>query len=175
LGGHRELVQYADLLLTLAEVSVAIAGFSGVVIVLGNRQKSVTRRISAIMTQGMVIGGLQAVVISILPILLSESGLEPQTAWRVACVLFGLIYAAGTAYFFVRTARLDDYQRQHTAAGPSLFFLSAGASMLLLTAGAGAFGSFASGVYMACLLFHLSVTAFGFLRLLSAQLSDDEG
>jgi len=160
-------MQYEAILLTLAEVSIAFAGFSGVVIVLGRRPDSPNA--NAMRTLGMVMGALQAVVYSVLPLLFFESGLAPETSWRWACAVYGVGNGVGTAFFFSRLRREPGYQAHGLA--PFLWFLAVGFSALTVAAALGLFGGFAAVVYILALANTLAQTAFGFIQLLSLHLS----
>ena len=160
-------MQYEAVLLTLAEVSIAFAGFSGVVIVLGRRPE--VPNANGMRTLGMVMGALQAVAYSVLPLILFESGLSAEAAWRWACGIFGVASGAGTLFFFV-SFRRDPSYRAHRVA-PFLWFLAVGFTAATLAAALGLFGSYTALLYVLALANTLTQTAFGFIQLLSIHLS----
>ncbi len=69
----------AENLHTVAEVGIALAGFSGVVVALGQRPGAAgIGRLWLLLAQA-----IGAVIFSFVPLLLEEAGLEPSTNWRV--------------------------------------------------------------------------------------------
>ena len=80
-----------DALIVIAEVSVAVAGFGGIIAAIGRPQDPFAR----LAIKNVLIGALINVMNSLLPILLSLSGLRDQWVWRVAAGGFlvgGLVY-----------------------------------------------------------------------------------
>ena len=98
-----------------------------------------------------------------------ESGVTPQAAWRAASAVFALSLGVGTTWSFVHLNRIAEYKL--TSVAFALWIAETIVVATRLVAAAGLFGSFAAVVYMACLLNSFFQTAYGFLSLLSEQLS----
>ena len=86
----------AENLHIVAEVGIALAGFSGVVVALGHRSEggSGIGRLWLLLAQA-----LGAVIFAFVPLLLEAAGLEPSTNWRVsngAISVFGLSIVIGS-------------------------------------------------------------------------------
>jgi hypothetical protein len=158
-------VQYEAVLLTLAEIGIAFAGFSGVVIVLGRRADP-ENHINVVSTLGMVAGALLAVVYSLLPLVLFESGLDPEPAWRVSCAVYAIVNTASSVFFFVWFRRV-----QGETVGLFPWLLTAGFSTLTLVTALGALGSLAAVIYILALANHFFQISWGFVALLSLHLS----
>ena len=81
-----------DALIVVAEVSVAVAGFAGIIGAIGKPQDAFAR----LAIKNVVIGALFNVMYSLLPILLSLSGLHDQWVWRVASAV---VLVGGFVYY----------------------------------------------------------------------------
>ncbi len=75
-----------DALIVIAEVSVAIAGFAGIIAAVNKPSDSFARMAFA----NVVFGAIGVVLQSLLPILLAFSGLRDEWVWRVASAVFVL-------------------------------------------------------------------------------------
>ena len=67
-----------DTLIVFAEVSVAIAGFAGIMAVVGRS----TNDLDKFRIKGLVVGAAALVLFSLLPIVLALSGILEETLWR---------------------------------------------------------------------------------------------
>ena len=72
----------ADLLQTLAEVGVAIAGFTGVVVVLGRRARGDWSPPEIQWLHMLLLSSLCVVFFALLPVVLENAGLAPALVWR---------------------------------------------------------------------------------------------
>jgi len=87
-------VSESDILLTLAEVSVAFAGFASLVGVLGQRASVADPRVIGLRMRGMLLGSLLVVGFSIFPILLDLYGASMTLTWRGSSLALLLAIAA---------------------------------------------------------------------------------
>jgi hypothetical protein len=87
----------AELLLTVAEIAVAFAGFSGLVTILGQRLSRVHPQLVEHNLRAMILTSLLAVSFSLFPFLPYKLGVSPGIAWRISAGVFGLVSAV---YFF---------------------------------------------------------------------------
>jgi len=74
----------ADLLQTLAEVGVAIAGFTGVVVVLGRRARGDWSPPEIQWLHMLLLSSLSVVFFALLPVVLENAGLLPSGVWRLS-------------------------------------------------------------------------------------------
>ncbi len=112
LGAHsKNPVDYQDLLLTLAEVSVALAGFSGVVTVFGRRRTGEWDPADRLHLSFMLETSLAALFLSILPFALLAAEVSPRSTWTVMSGVMAafLVVADGAAIY--RYRRLSSDQR----------------------------------------------------------------
>ena len=91
----------AQILVAFAEIATGLAGFSGIVIVLGKEGAWSEREKLAIWA--LLQSALGAIMLSLLPILLLEGITESYLAWRVA---IGFLLAFHITIIFVDTHRL---------------------------------------------------------------------
>ena len=92
-------MQSAQALSTLAEVSVAFAGFSGIVTVFRRRNPGEWSRLDRFRFRFMVEFSLATLALSLLPFFLSELGLPDSGVWGCSSVVLG----GGAAYYLVRS------------------------------------------------------------------------
>ncbi len=71
----------SDVLLTIAEVAVAFAGFASLVGVLGQRTSADDPRVIGVRMRGMLLSSLMVVAFSLFPILLARYGASPDLLW----------------------------------------------------------------------------------------------
>src|SRR5262249_31197068 len=159
-------MQDADLLLTTAQIGMALAGFAGLVTLLGRSRVRGDVRLNEIRFRSMMELSLTLALFALLPFVPSEVGAGAPVAFRIASA----IYAASTVVFLVHSAR-----RNRTLVGRVL--IQAGISAALFGVGAlicallvlnaiFAIDGIAQGVYFAALFLHFAAGAFFFIRML---------
>jgi hypothetical protein len=92
LGGGSNTIQNIGLLETVAEVSVAFAGFAGIVSVFGRSRIDPEVRMWRIRV--MILTSLVTLLFALLPAALLESGLLRESAWRISTLLLSAGIAA---------------------------------------------------------------------------------
>jgi hypothetical protein len=156
-------VNPSDLLTTLAQLGVALAGFSGIVVVLGARASgdwsARERQLLSVLlaTSGAVI------LWSLLPLLLSASQLTDRRVW----LLSSGSWAIGQVGILVFRAR-------QLARDPSAFAQDRGLAITAFCGGVAALGvqlvnSFSWGIawpHLAAVTWHLALSFLVFVRLL---------
>lgn len=128
-----------DELLTIAEIAVALIGFSGLIFVVRARDVTEleTRDLSALAM--IVSAGSIALAFALLPLPLSYLGLGEPLFWQISSGLFGTTMLAGVGIFHVVNRRLaqsghpERTPRLNRAALVSVFL--AGALLALSAAG----------------------------------------
>ena len=76
---------YWDSVLTsVIQVAIAIAGFSGIVAVLGQRSEGVWDEMDRIRLQGLLVGSFATMIIAFLPYILFSAELAESLVWRIA-------------------------------------------------------------------------------------------
>jgi len=130
-------VSAKDELLAIAEIAVALIGFSGLIFVF--RSRNVTeleaRDFSALTT--IVSGGSLALAFALLPLPLAYLGLAESMFWRLSSGAFGVALIAGAFVFLAENRRLA--RRGHPERTPrlnraTLILLFLTGALLLLSA-----------------------------------------
>jgi hypothetical protein len=101
-----------DLLLTIAEIAVAFAGFSGLVTILGQRAGRVHPRLIEHTLRGMILSSLLVVAFSLFPFLPYRLGAPADVAWRISAAAYSVAVAA---YFYSTAARRRELARSGVA------------------------------------------------------------
>ena len=88
---------------TIAEVSIALAGFTGVVAVLGSRRDHQWTPEERLQLRTLVETSMTALFLSFAPSVLGQVMSSETAIWRVANFLLGTTHLAFISRFFVRT------------------------------------------------------------------------
>ena len=118
----------ADLLLTVAEIAVAFAGFSGLVTILGQRVGRVQPQLVEHTLRGMILTSLLAVSFALFPFLPYRLGASAGVAWRISAGAFAVAMAV---YFFSTASRRRALAQSGVAGAVSAGTLASGALWLL--------------------------------------------
>lgn len=162
-------MQGAEILQTIAEVSVAFAGFTGVVVAFGRRPQQGSSAIDAHAFKAMLASSLQALLFSVLPFLLAASGLVEPVLWRLGCglLLVGLAVGAFMDIRYAAQADRSEWIRFDRALQIVIPIFGAGALVAQALGVAGVVvRPFAA--YLGGLLFLLFFSSVMFVRLLTA-------
>jgi hypothetical protein len=123
-----------DALFTIAELSVALAGFSGVVIGIRSTRLDTPSRQDTIGIVHILTSSGAAMVFSLLPSALHAAGLRETVAWNTTSVILGvLVLAASTGWSLSARRSVPRY--------PTVFWtfiatgIALGAALLATTAG----------------------------------------
>ncbi len=87
-------MQDSDLLLTIAEVAVAFAGFASLVSILGHRSAQDDFYVSSVRMRAMVLYSLLVVAFALIPFVFNRYGLRDEALWRVSSALFAIAVVA---------------------------------------------------------------------------------
>lgn len=162
-------MQAAEALAVLAEVSVAFAGFSGIVTAFRRRDLGEWSRLERFRFRFMVEFSLATLALSLLPLFLAELGLSESHVWSASSVVLGV----GALSYLIRSALRV---RRLVADGEPVSRGLAGISILVgvaITASAlvnaTGFFSHPSGVYLAGVGGCLFVSSAMFAQLLLAN------
>jgi len=103
LGGGANL-DGGDILQTVAEIAIALTGFTGIVAALGWRRDSPWSRFDLARFRTLLISSLAASLFSLLPFLFFHSGVSSDAVWSVGSGLIAL-YMAVVTFFDARSLR----------------------------------------------------------------------
>jgi hypothetical protein len=154
----------------LAEVSIALAGFSGVVLILGRRSSGHLSALERRRLGFLLETTLGVFFLSLTPLVISAAGVPPQLNLRIcSAAMLGLAVSLGVLWF-IRNARLSDEEsaRRVRPLEAIVWALFVPESVCLLVVAFGAWGRFAMAIYLAGLTAFLLGAAFQFYLLLGA-------
>jgi hypothetical protein len=151
---------------TIAEISVALTGFIGIILVLKHRDKSFAQ-----LGLSTILGAsLGAMMFSFVPEFLGNF-LSAETAWRVACGSFGLYHLFLIINHQVRQRSL----RANTPIQLAITLLSFPVVGLKIATGLGFLLSYAFDIYYLGLLWMVGVSAYLFSMILFDNSEDPDG
>lgn len=97
-------MEHADILLSIAEIAVAFAGFSSIVVVFRNRDSGTWDPLDAIRYRTMLAGSLATAALAGVPLVVSWLAVPPGSIWRVSsAVLFLWFVRAIVAQLHIRS------------------------------------------------------------------------
>jgi hypothetical protein len=160
-------VEGADILATIAQIAVTLAGFSGIVVVLGERSAHLTP-IQTFRVAILIALSLGAMALALIPFGLNLAGLEGAALWRPASALLGAFSALLVAVFFPPTRRFwREFPEIFNPAIIALLVTGHAVNLAVQAATAlGAFGNQRVGLYVFGLLWLLMHGAYQFVRIL---------
>jgi len=161
-------VEHSDTLLTLAEIAIALAGFTGIVGVLGRGTQDPTRAISWLRLRTMLEVSLRNAAFAVLPIPFLALVSSETIVWRVAS---GAYFVAVVAYAMLRRR-----SESPTTVGPALtrpFIVLLPVSLLACIANVlGLGGSNAFSLYLLSLVLGLVTAGMLFLSVAATFFND---
>ena len=153
-----------EILHIIAELAVAIVGFSGIVAALGRKRTWNAVEIRNLAT--MLRAGFSAMFLSLLPIGINLLG-QPDFVWRISLTILATVMFTNLAIYIVRSRNAKQTISQ------KLMFPMGAVVLLASTLGAiGVIGP-ASSVYIMALLWMLIVSSHNFVLLLTRNLVGD--
>lgn len=159
-----------DLLLTVAEVSVALAGFASVVSIFGQRISNVDPRISYHRLRIMVELSLTATAFSLVPVMLAATDLSASANWRLSSLMFVAVATSHMVFRYARLRRAASNPDQVRFNATTWAWVGTGAlaqlGLFLVVVGALPRGQAAA--YLFALSYQLGLTGLYFLRLLES-------
>lgn len=162
-----------DHLATIAEVAIALAGFSALVSILGTgfgREKS---QLEASRLQMMLEASLFVVMLALLPSVLFEFDLDEGVAWRTSAALFLLLDLVASVSMTIRMRGLPwapaDYKTGYLVGSLSL---AADAAVVIVLLGFAA--DRAAALYLLALYLNVALSAILFIRFAASAFARDE-
>jgi hypothetical protein len=162
-------VEGRDILQTLAEVAIALAGFTGIFVALRDRSGQPLSGYALVRFRIMLLASLAAVAFALLPFLIFHIGFSPSATWSIC---------SAVVLFFMVPITIHDSRAVRTYSGvmpkldrravPLIALLGAALGISQI---ANALTLHAFGPYLAAPMWFLTFSAFQFGRLL---LSADE-
>ena len=152
-----------ETLLTIAEIAVAFVGFTGIVIVLGEKRDSY----SLLRIHTLLRGSLSALFCSFVPIVVRQFEIAEPSVWRISIGIIGAIMILNMSMFWWRSRGAGMPKTQVVNFGIGILVVTTS----MLTA-VGIFHNAALMVILA-LLWQLFIASQNFILLLLDGVSDD--
>ena len=97
-----------DRLLTLAEIAVAMAGFSAIVVLFRRRTSGTWLAADADRFNGMIVHSVSATALCLVPAIIGVFTTDPAQVWRIASSVLGLqvLLHAGIVVFYLASTGL---------------------------------------------------------------------
>lgn len=165
-------MERSDLLLTLAEIAIAFAGFASIAAVLGRERSRDDPRFDAWRLRNVLEASLAVGLFAVFPFIPHAFALGEDAAWRLSALAFLLWNVAGV-FMSVRRARALQQQGTDTGSlGYLLLFVAIELSidLPLLAVALGLLPQVASAVYLVALILSLVQAGLFFIRLVSSLL-----
>ena len=157
---------HGELLQTLAELSITLVGFTGIVAVLGRRGEGEWSRIERAQLESLLSAGFCGVVFALAPLVVASAELEEPTIWRAGNAVAGVAHLVGASWYWIRIGPRRvlgrALQRFTTAAVP----IPAALILAQRAAGVGFLAALGPFFYLATLLWWLIVGVVQFIFLL---------
>lgn len=131
----------------IAEMSIALVGFAGVVSALGRSRMSVATLSFRI--HALLLNGVTAVVFSVLPIVLAVHGLSETLLWTVVAILLGITQICTLIWAARRVSTLTDDEVPTVVR--HIVFTIMTLVVLYLSYGVGTQSEWLSAIYLVCL------------------------
>lgn len=161
-------MQATDILLTIAEIGVALAGFASLAAILGRRYRDTDPLVNAIRLRGLLDAGLSTMLLALAGVLLLEIGGDSVWVWPAAGVLgIGFVLTIGIAAFRREKLRrhLPGFRRVASIVMFSLVATTFVGFAIMATGIAGAFGFH---VYLTMLLLLLVICCTMFVLVIAS-------
>ena len=164
-----------DHLTTLAEVAIALAGFSALIGLLGVRAGRSDPRSDAMRLQLMLETSLLVVAFALFPFIPLKLGVSSDLLWRMSAGAFLIV---DISYWILTRNRNRTYGGMATSAerrkGVVLLLLAWTVDLLMMTIVIGVTGSAAPGVYFAALYIELVISGVFFITFAASMLAPQE-
>lgn len=158
------ILEYSNVLEILAEVSITLAGFMGVILVVQRGGRSTWHNSEKNTMFHMLYTSLSVLGLSLLPLIIQPAFKESITVWRICCPVLGLVHLVGSF-----RAALESRKGDISMPGYLVFILSGGSLAFQSLTIAVAFGyllNFAALVYLTGLAWLLTVAVASYAILL---------
>jgi hypothetical protein len=164
-----------EYLFTIAEVAVALAGFSALVGIVGRRVGRSDPRIDAFRLQLMLEASLFVAALALFPVLPRKFGASPGAASRVSCIVLLVVDIPLTLFTFRRAIPLRSlYRRGDPTTERILWVLGLGADVLAVVGAPGFFAHQVEALYSAALFLNLILAGVLFIRFAASTFMPDE-
>lgn len=153
-----------DILFTLAELAVALAGFSAVIGVLSRRRDSAELEINALRLQVMLETCFMVAAAALIPVLLDKFHISHSILWRIASATFLCIAIPFEFVARNRTKNMPNMTLTKFNVNTVNWLLSLGADLLLVAILINVVGTFSDALYLVALFSQLALAGILFVQ-----------
>jgi len=175
MGGRMEDALSTDHLTTIAEVAIAVAGFSALVALLGARSGRTHPRADAVRLQLMVETSLLVVAFALFPFIPLKLGASSEFLWRISA---GAFLIADATYWVLTYKRIQEVRQLLTGTDRRLAAVLAmpayTADLLMVVVVLGFAVSAAPGLYFSALYLELIVSGLLFVTFAASIFAPSE-
>ena len=162
-------MEIVESLLTVAEISIAVAGFSGVIATFQLRQIEHVSRGRVVAVWMIVNISLFMALFCALPFVLVQFALEDKSVWAISSALLG-VYGITIGPFVIRNMRLRREKLQVRILFTSLPIIGVALVVVNFLNSLGIIFSQEAGPFLALVVFLLSLACYNFARLMMRPL-----
>jgi hypothetical protein len=162
-------VQGEGILQTIAEISVAFTGFTGVVAVFGRRADQPWIPLELFRFRVLLGASLAALLFSLLPFIFHYAGVSNRLTWTAGSALITLHLAIVAAHDARTLVRIPRERHRAPLHGPELLVsaIALGVWLIQVLNVLSFFGDRSFAAYLVALIYYLFVAAVNFIRLLA--------
>lgn len=163
-----------DILLTVAEIGVALAGFASLAAILGRRYKHTDPLVNAIRLRGLLDAGLSTMLLALIGVLMLQIGGPNNWVWQAAAVGgVAFVSTIGTAAFRREKLRrhLPGFRKRTSVV---MFVLVATALLGFVFISAGLAGDYGFHVYFGILFLLLVICCTMFVLVIASLMTSHE-
>jgi hypothetical protein len=153
-----------DALSLIAELAVALAGFSAVIGVLGSRPGTSDVRVDGLRLQVMLETSLFVAAAVLVPVVLDHFGMESRIVWRISSAAFLLYQIPGEFLAARRTKKMPDMTVSRFNVNTVNWALSIGADLIAFGVLVGLFGPHAGAGYLVAVFALLVMAGLLFIQ-----------
>jgi hypothetical protein len=167
-------MEETDILLTVAEIGVALAGFASLAAILGRKHKHTDPMVNAIRLRGLLDAGLSTMLLAVIGVLILQITGPNALAWQVASVFGVLIVSTlGIAAYKRENLRrhLPGYRKRIAFV---MFTMLAAAFAGFAITGLGLSGEYGFHVYFGILCLLLMICCTMFVLVIASLVMPDE-
>ena len=156
-----------DVLFTVAELAVALAGFSAIIGVLSTRRGSIDLQVNSLRLQVMLETCFMVAAASLMPVLLEQFGVASSVLWRTASAAFLCLAIPFEFIARKRTRGMPNLTLTKINTNTVNWGISIASDLILIAILFGLVGPYPEAFYLLALLLQLVVAGIIFIQFAS--------
>jgi len=153
-----------DVLIVLAEIAVALAGFSALIGVLSSRRDPIDLKVNALRLQVMLETCFMIVVVALVPIIFDKFGVDRDLVWRAASAAFLCIAIPFELVARRRTKDIPNMTLTKINVNTVNWALSIGADLVLIAILFNTVGIWSEAFYLIAMIAQLTLAGILFIQ-----------